>query len=580
MPRMIRASRSSAVTAVAIAALGAASLLALRPDGDRAAAAGPSASSGSHALTGPGPAPQQACQVEADKVAKPSVVTLGEQVEITLTLDGRCPGEPGTGRADIVLAIDRSASQVDNGTWLPTIAAANAFAELIDYERHQVALVTFSGDVFSSRAVLRQQLTGDGAAIEAALAAIPEPPPFTLSTNLTDAVNVSQAELESDRARDDAQPVIVLLSDGDHNDLFAGDPIAAAQEAKDAGTLIITIGLGVDDQATSTLRQMASREALHFPSPTADDLQAVYAEVAGTVEGTGRITLAEIIDMLPPEVAYVPGSASPQPDVVTASQLRWSLPELPVSGWTATYRVTPLIVGTYATNKVAYADYLDADASVASATFPQPVITVREPGQFTSSVFVPAVYKRYCRPGKPFDVALVLDTSSSMWGDPLEQTRLAARSFLRLLAMPPSRVAVIGFNERPSVVAGLTADRAFAEAALDQLPLDEGSRIDLAVREAARVLESGTGEGHVPVIILLTDGKQVGGTNQDVLDAGDDARRAGVVIYTIGIGGDVDPILLTQLAGSPSRFYLAPNTDDLVRIYTEIAGTLPCDFPD
>jgi hypothetical protein len=81
-------------------------------------------------------------------------------------------------------------------------------------------------------------------------------------------------------------------------------------------------------------------------------------------------------------------------------------------------------------------------------------------------------------------------------------------------------------------------------------------------------------------MILLTDGRQVGGSDQDVLDAGAQARRAGVVVFTIGIGGDVDPILLTQLAGAPERFYLAPSSDDLVRIYREIAGTLPCDFPD
>jgi uncharacterized protein YegL len=265
---------------------------------------------------------------------------------------------------------------------------------------------------------------------------------------------------------------------------------------------------------------------------------------------------------------------------VTSSQLRWSLPELAVGGWTATYRVTPLIVGTYATNKIAYVDYLDADASVASVNFPQPVVTVREPGEYVSSVFLPTIYKRFCRPGKPFDVALVLDTSSSMWGDKLDQTRVAAQTFLSLLTMPPSRAAVIGFNERPTVVAGLTADRAFAQAALDQLPLDEGSRIDRAVREANRVLERSAAEGRAPAIILLTDGRQVGGTNQDVLDAGAEARAAGAVIYTIGIGGDVDPILLSRLAGAPERFYLAPSSGDLVRIYTEIAGTLPCDFPD
>ena len=42
---------------------------------------------------------------------------------------------------------------------------------------------------------------------------------------------------------------------------------------------------------------------------------------------------------------------------------------------------------------------------------------------------------------------------------------------------------------------------------------------------------------------------------------------------------NVDPVLLTQIAGTPDRFYNAPSDADLVRIYRDIAGALPCDFP-
>jgi uncharacterized protein YegL len=282
------------------------------------------------------------------------------------------------------------------------------------------------------------------------------------------------------------------------------------------------------------------------------------------------------VDLLPPEVAYVSGSAQPAPELVTSNQLQWTIDELPEGGWSARYRLTPLVTGTYATNKIAYADYMDADGAVATETFPMPMITVGEPGGI--SIFLPAVQRRFCRPGKPFDVVLVLDTSSSMWGDKLNQTREAARDFLRLLAMPPSRAAVVAFNERPTVVQELTAQRSLAQLALDRLPKDEGSRIDLAVREAARVLASAGDSAHVPVIILLTDGRQVGGTTQDALDAAADARRAGVAIFTIGFGPDIDPILLARMAGDPARFYNAPEGADLVRIYRDIAGALPCAF--
>ena len=49
-----------------------------------------------------------------------------------------------------------------------------------------------------------------------------------------------------------------------------------------------------------------------------------------------------------------------------------------------------------------------------------------------------------------------------------------------------------------------------------------------------------------------------------------------MTIFTIGIGEDVDPDLLRSIAGNPDRYYAAPSTDDLMRIYREIAGDLPC----
>ena len=73
------------------------------------------------------------CEIFTDKTARPSNVLVGQEVQITLTLDSRCPQVPGTGQADIVLSIDRSASQVDNGTWDSTIQAARSFVEEIDF---------------------------------------------------------------------------------------------------------------------------------------------------------------------------------------------------------------------------------------------------------------------------------------------------------------------------------------------------------------------------------------------------------------------------------------------------------------
>lgn len=526
--------------------------------------------------------PVGVCDVVTDKTATPDSVLLGAEVEIRLHVAATCPDETQPGKADIVLAIDRSASQRDNDTWAPTIAAAKAFVDLIDWSRHQVAVMTFSGGVwpFTPWTELHQPLTGDGQAVRAALDAVPMPPVTTGGTNLTAAVRDAQAELAGARHRPDAQPVLVLLSDGGHNvpEALSGSPLEAAEDAKDAGTLLVAIGLAVDAGAADALRQMASRESLYYPAPTAAELEAIYRELAGAVGGTGRLGDLEIVDLLPPEVAYVEGSAVPMPSDVRPGMLVWRIPELPAEGWTARYKLRPLVRGTYATNKLAYVDYLDADGSVGTRDFPQPVITVLERGE--NGLFLPLAYRGYCKPARPFDVALVLDTSSSMWGPPLDRTREAASEFLDYLEMPPSRAAIVAFNASPTVVQDLTDDRTAAKSALDRLPRDEGSRIDLALREAVRVLPgSAGGADRESIVVLITDGIQVGGPADAALNAGAEARRAGITVYTIGFGDDVDPDLLVRIAGDPDRFFDAPTADDLIRVYRTIAGSIRCGPP-
>jgi hypothetical protein len=53
-------------------------------------------------------------------------------------------------------------------------------------------------------------------------------------------------------------------------------------------------------------------------------------------------------------------------------------------------------------------------------------------------------------------------------------------------------------------------------------------------------------------------------------------KAAGIKIVTVGLGPDVDVPLLTEVATSPSLFFRAPDADDLLRIYREVALLIPC----
>jgi Mg-chelatase subunit ChlD len=541
----------------------------------------------SAALPGPvtaAPAAQDEgrCRVSVDKTALPARVELGRTVEVRLSITADCPPATGTvSPSDIVLVIDRSASMRDNELFAPTIAAARVFLELTDFSQHQVGLVTFFTPLISPQVEVVQPLSSDGAAVRAALEAIPQPLEITGSTDLTSALRGAQGELASPRHRPEAQPVLVLLTDGEHNAILAGSPTAEAQRIKDAGTLILTIGLGVGSAARDTLEQIASREDLYFDAPTTDDLRKVYRAIAGQLSAPGEMADLEIVDILPTEVELVDGSVEPPPTEATRSALTWRLPRLPAGGWSARYLVRPLQTGRYATNKLAYVDYLDADGSIGSRPFPVPEIEVIEPDD-RFRAFLPSLWRNYCKPSRPFDVVLALDASGSMAGQKLADSTAAAKTFVRFLELPPSRAGVVAFNSFASPLVDLSTDRAAVLAALDGMSTAPGTRIDRALRGALSMLSArpeGADAERQAVIILLTDGKQNGADEQEVWNAAAALRRSGLdlAVYAIGVGDDVDAGLLRQIvAPFDERFYPAAGSGELERIYSDIAGSLPC----
>jgi len=76
-----------------------------------------------------------------------------------------------------------------------------------------------------------------------------------------------------------------------------------------------------------------------------------------------------------------------------------------------------------------------------------------------------------------------------------------------------------------------------------------------------------------------------GGSQEDtVLAEADRAHRAGILVYTIGLGRPdspepserINPVLLRNVASKPSMYYETPDADDLADIYSQIAHVIDC----
>ncbi len=148
---------------------------------------------------------------------------------------------------------------------------------------------------------------------------------------------------------------------------------------------------------------------------------------------------------------------------------------------------------------------------------------------------------------------------------------------------------MVGFNNDWWLQHGLTNDAAALERAVDALPLRtaEGTRLDLAVAGGLAALAGPERDPeNTPVMVLLTDGLPnrvptpvpAGSQEDTVLAVADQAKAAGVLLYTIGLGQptDIDAGLLRAMANRPDMYYYAPDGEDLAEIYAQIAYTIGC----
>ena len=183
---------------------------------------------------------------------------------------------PDQQRADVVLVVDASTSMLETtaagrSKLAAAIAAAGTFLDQLRLDAgDQAAIVSFNAD-----ADLRTELTADRPTLDTALASITP----ASQTCLVCGVDVAATELASDRRRADNTPVLILLTDGLSNPRPASEAVQRAAEAKAAGVVIHTIGLG-DTLDFGALEAMASEPDDFHRAPDAEDLAAIYAQIA------------------------------------------------------------------------------------------------------------------------------------------------------------------------------------------------------------------------------------------------------------------------------------------------------------
>jgi uncharacterized protein YegL len=356
-------------------------------------------------------------------------------------------------------------------------------------------------------------------------------------------------------------------------------------------------------------------------------------------ESLSQASSLHVEEEIPADLTYIPNSAHPQPSQIdpTRGRLRWDFAAPITRTITLTYQVQPLRLATipFTGGQVVVTDTQRPKNLSRSVPIPTSVITVSDPclpptetpsptptatsiptstdtpiATLTPTptptptstatptpsatptatptpgpVYFPLLLREKCVPEvRRVDVVLAIDASSSMTEgklagrSKLDAAKDAARVFLDQLRFDRGdQAAIVEFNASATLLAPLTGDRRALDQAIEGIQVAQQTCLVCAVDAGWAELGSARhAADHAAVLVLLTDGRSNPRPAAEAVMRAGEAKAAGVTVFTIGLGADIDTEALAAIASRPGYFYWAPDGEALAGIYRQIAVALPC----
>ena len=175
-------------------------------------------------------------------------------------------------------------------------------------------------------------------------------------------------------------------------------------------------------------------------------------------------------------------------------------------------------------------------------------------------------------------VVLTMDSSASMTATDVPPTRLdaaktAASSFLDRLP-ERFRVGLVSFSSTVSVLEEPTEDRDSVRSSLESLEGDVGTALGDAIVTSVDLApdpeEQPSGSKPLYAVLLLSDGAN--STGSEPLAVLDQAKEAGVPIYTIALGTAAGTVDITNDYGETQTYSVPPDPETLKQVAEETGG--------
>lgn len=174
----------------------------------------------------------------------------------------------------------------------------------------------------------------------------------------------------------------------------------------------------------------------------------------------------------------------------------------------------------------------------------------------------------------PVGVVLVIDTSGSMEGAPMEAAIGAAQSFVDQ-ARAEDRIAIVTFSDTVQTLSGFTNNKQSLNATLGALVAGGETAFNDAVIQGVAIFNQPNAANLLPHMIVLTDGEDTASEAalDEALAAVDssDVRTFGVALE----GSEFNPEAVQQVADAGDGLFLStPNPEQLSQLYEQISSEI------
>ncbi len=525
------------------------------------------------------------CLFRGQQTVTPARLNVGETADVRLSLDGRCGiNEDPTDIVVLVPYYSRLQQGVDPSATV--ITDMLRMMARVNFGQHRVGIVSYYNTVTTELA-----LTTDRDAYIAAAQDVTrfDPASDQVRARLRDAM-AEGAKLFDDPGRRRVMVLLRALYCDPAIERFPGEcqgyPPAGdtALQIRESGVNIVVLyGFSAFDLASSDEDALFNLDGVHKRMVR----YRVPTDMIDSLTLTSRLPASLTVD----PASFTAGGVWQAPNVV------WNVENVGYDGLQAGMTIVPTEGGTWPISEDTVAELTDGWGASQRVSFPIPNIEVigptptsvaptatsaASPTPLASAtprppvpVFLPIAHVERCKvEAVPLEVVMVMDTSSSMSaatepGGPskLQAAQDAAAAFVDALR-PEDRAAVVGFDRAARLAMPLTLDHAAAHQAIDGLVSGTGTALDLGLRAGLAALGDSRPEAR-QVLVLLTDGRPSTGY-EAFRSAATDVRDAGVTLFAIGLGQDVDGTLLAAVVGDPARYFHAPSTTELEPVFEDL----------